>query len=313
MPLWSDLFEGHGKDEPFKPKRTDSTLEDQVSESSKSDSGRDPPLPSTPRQSRDRSPLKTPPTVRRSADRSGGLKKSPSFSTPSTSDPSHDDTISEIHNTLEKNRKKKSSTPKTPQTPKPPAIHIDPVRSGEDRDAIPQLEGFDTPDKGEKVHLDPLNSGSQGEDSFSVDWNLDNIMNKSVQEFAQSINRVEACPSNTSHLLSNADTMDLLAASETSECQELPNDCLDSDDNVRKLPNDCLDSDDNVRKLPDRPPGESKVLCDDEPTNSAKRSLNSSNPNPWILVQVNMCVIRHLCDCAFLIKNILAMIFIQNN
>ena len=277
MPLWSKLFEGHDKNEPFKPKRSESVSSDRVSESSKSDSGRNPPSPATPRRSRDRSPLKTPPTVKRNANSSGGLKKSPSFRTPSpsTAGPSQNDTISEIRHTLENNRQKKSSTPKTPQTPKPPSIHIDPVRTDKDKDVIP-LVFEDTPDKGAKVHLEPLNSESQGDESFSVDWNLDNIMKKSVKEFAESINKFEACPSNTSHLLSNADTMDLLAPSETSEYQDLPDDCLSSADKARHLPDDLS--------------SQSKEICDEPKMNTSRRSLNDSNPNPWILVQVNMCV-----------------------
>ena len=283
MPLWSDLFEGHDKSKPFKPKRSESVGSDQVSESSQAETSRGPPSPSTPRKSRELSPLKTPPTVRRNANSSGsqGVKKSPSFRTPSPSKtaPSPNDTIAEIHQTLERNREKKSSTPKTPQTPKPPAIQIDPVISGLDSDSIPRLDDFKTPEKGAKVHLDPLNSDSQGNESFSVDWNLDNIMNKSVQEFAQSINMIEACPSNTSHLLSNADTEDLLAPSVGSDCQELPDDC----------PGPVSDSDPPVR------PGISRDLHEAPTDNSMQsRSLNDSNPNPWILVQVNMCVIRHL-------------------
>jgi hypothetical protein len=116
-------------------------------------------------------------------------------------------------------------------------------------------------------------------------------MKKSVKEFAESINMAEACPSNTSHLLSNADTSDLLAPSEASDYQDLPNDCLDRAE--------------NAGKLPDVPPVPSKDLID-ESANISKRSLNDSNPNPWILVQVNMCVIGHLCDCWFLIKKTLA-------
>ena len=273
MPLWSDLFEGHDKSKPFKPKRSESVGSDQISKSSQAETSRGPPSPSTPRKIRESSPLKTPPTVRRTAGGSQVLKKSPSFRTPSPSKTaaSPNDTIAEIRQTLERNREKKSSTPKTPQTPKPPVIQIDPVKSGLDSDSIPRLDYLDTPEKATKVHLDPLNSDSQGNESFSVDWNLDNIMNKSVQEFANSINMIEACPPNTSHLLSNADTVDLLAPSIGSDCQDLPDDC----------------------QSPDRDPdiGISRDLHDETTDNSIRsRSLNESNPNPWILVQVNICV-----------------------
>lgn len=99
MPLWTELFSGHDKSVPFKPKATttqvttdDVTATDDV--------------------------MKTPPTVRR--------KRPPSSR-------SQNDTIAQIEQTMSANRQKKSSSPKTPQTPGPPQINIAPVVSGGDR------------------------------------------------------------------------------------------------------------------------------------------------------------------------------------
>ena len=63
-----------------------------------------------------------------------------------------DDTIASIQKAQHHNREQKSSTPKTPQTPRPPTIH-----------------------------LEPVNDDSCSDQTFSVDWKLDNVMVKPVK------------------------------------------------------------------------------------------------------------------------------------
>ena len=155
MPLWSDLFKGHDKGEPFKPKRSHpvpkqshpaNTYPDSQERCRQGSSGGGPssqtttPLRHSPRQTpasvqRSNSHDSTAPSrvgVHRSNSApSPGLKRSPSYQTSS-----HDDTITTITQTMQANRQKKSSTPKTPQTPQPPAIHMDRINKEESEPII---------------------------------------------------------------------------------------------------------------------------------------------------------------------------------